>query len=168
MGRMVTHVKIEANTSHIPQIIALAKEIWLPTFAAFFSEKEINNLFTGMYNRQKLTYMLQNKNYQFCIVENLSPAVGYFATSIYPDFLKLYKIYVLPEMQGQGIGKWIFNDIVSYAQTKAISSIQLNVNRRNIPAIDFYKRQGFVILKSEDIPGPNGFVYDDYVMTLKL
>ena len=164
----MTYLKTEANTSHIPQIIALAKAIWLPTFSAYFSENELNSLFTGMYNRQKLETLLQNKNYQFWIVENRAHSVGYFATEIYPEFLKLDKIYVSPEMQRQGIGKWIFEDIMSYAQTKGIKQIQLNVNRRNTPAIDFYKNLGFVILKSEDIPGPNGFVYDDYVMTLKL
>lgn len=165
MGQLVNLNFRKAAVADIPQLIELAKEIWLPTFAIYFSEKELNSLFSGMYNSDKITSDLQNPQYAFYIVENSAQkSVGYFATTINSDYFKLDKIYVSPNLQGQGIGKWIFDEIVRQAGDHSLDSIQLNVNRRNAPAIAFYKKLGFIITRSEDIPGPNGFIYDDFVM----
>lgn len=165
MGELVNLNYRKAGVADIPQIIALAEEIWLPTFAVYFSEAELNSLFSGMYNTARITADLQNPQYALYIVENSAHnSVGYFATAIKSDCLKLDKIYVSPKLQGQGIGKWLFDEIVKQALGYSLGSIQLNVNRRNSPAIGFYQKLGFIITRSEDIPGPNGFIYDDFVM----
>ncbi|NEN23886.1 GNAT family N-acetyltransferase [Cryomorpha ignava] len=169
MGHLVNLTFRKAFVADIPQLIDLAKEIWLPTFAVYFSETELNSLFSGMYNTDRITADLQNPHYALHIVENTAQKpVGYFATAIKPTYLKLDKIYVSPKLQGQGIGKWIFDEIVRQAREQSLDSIQLNVNRRNAPAISFYKKLGFKIIRSEDIPGPNGFVYDDFVMEFEV
>lgn len=162
---MVNLTKTKAGVEHIPHIIELAKEIWLPAFSPYFSEKELNSLFQGMYNSEKIIKDIQNPLYEFYIVENSQRlCVGYFATFNYPNFLKLDKIYVAEKFKGQGIGKWMYNEILQQARLQHFHKIRLNVNRRNNPAIDFYKNLGFTILREENILGPNGFVYDDYVM----
>ena len=169
MGQLVDLRFKKAVVADIPQLIELAKEIWLPTFAVYFTESELNSLFSGMYNTEKITADLENPHYAFYIVENSAQkSVGYFATSIKSDYLKLDKIYVSPNLQGQGIGKWIFNEIVRQARDRSLGMIQLNVNRRNAPAIAFYQKLGFIIIRSEDIPGPNGFIYDDFVMEFEV
>ena len=166
---MVNLIKIRAGVEHIPQIIDLAKEMWLPAFSPYFSEKELNSLFQGMYNSEKILKDIQNPSYEFYIVENsLQIRVGYFATLYHPQYLKLDKIYVAPELKGQGIGKWIYNEVLHQARSQDFHKIELNVNRRNEPAIHFYKKLGFSILREEDIPGLNGFVYDDYVMGVEI
>lgn len=165
MGQLVGLKKVKAGLDEIPRIIDLAKEIWLPTFSVYFSLEELHSLFAGMYNTTKLTSDLQNSHYALHIVENSGQnPVGYFATALKPGFLKLDKIYVSPNLQGKGIGRWIINEVIEEARKNNLKKIQLNVNRRNVPAIQFYRKTGFTIIRSEDIPGPNGFVYDDYVM----
>jgi len=169
MGFMVALRKVQVNSKHIPQIISLAREIWLPTFAVYFSEDELNSLFSGMYSPEHLTITLQNPKYRFYIVENsVKKSIGYFATEVKKDFLKLDKIYVAPDKQGLGFGKWMYEQIANEAKEMGLCEIQLNVNRRNAPAIAFYHRLGFKILRSEDIPGPNGFIYDDYIMGVEV
>ena len=42
-------------------------------------------------------------------------------------------------------------------------SLQLNVNRNN-KAKEFYERQGFAVIKEEDIDIGNGYLMNDYVM----
>lgn len=167
MGQLVNYTYRKAQVADIPGLIDLAKEIWLPTFSVYFSESELNSLFAGMYNSKKISSDIQDPQYAYYIVEDSAQKrVGYFATAIKSDYLKLDKIYVSPILQGQGIGRWIFEEIVQQAQDNKLVSIRLNVNRRNTPAINFYKKLGFQIIRSEDIPGPNGFVYDDFVMEI--
>lgn len=166
---MVNLTKTKAGAEHISKIIDLAKEIWLPAFSPFFSEKELSSLFQGMYNSEKILKDIQDPLYEFYIVENSHQlCVGYFATYNYSDFLKLDKIYVAPKLKGQGIGKWMYKKILQQAKSGNFHKIVLNVNRRNKLAIDFYKNLGFAILREEDIPGPNGFIYDDYVMGVEI
>ena len=169
MGKLVNQTFRKANVADIPQLIALAKEIWLPTFSVYFSESELSSLFSGMYNTERITADLQNPQYGFYIVEDFAQKkIGYFAVVIKADYLKLDKIYVSLKLQGRGIGKWIFNEVIRQARNSNLHSIRLNVNRRNEAAIAFYKKLGFNIIGSEDNPGPYGFVYDDFVMEYSL
>ena len=166
---MVSLSKRKAGIDDIPLIIDLAKEIWLPAFSPYFTEKELSSLFQGMYNSEKIIKDILNPNYEFYIVENSQQLrVGYFATYRHPDFLKLDKIYVAPNLKGHGIGKWMYAEILQQAKLNHFQKIVLNVNRRNQPAIAFYKNLGFIIVKEEDIPGPNGFIYDDYIMEVEI
>lgn len=166
---MVNLTKTKAGIGHIHQIIDLAKEIWLPAFSPYFSEKELLSLFQGMYNPEKILADIQNPLYTFYIVENSQQVcVGYFATYSHSEYLKLDKIYVANTLKRQGIGKWMYNEIIEQARSQHFHKIILNVNRRNEPAIAFYKNLGFTILREEDIPGPNGFIYDDYVMAVEI
>ena len=53
-------------------------------------------------------------------------------------------IFVNPESQGQGIGK----QLIEYIK-KQHTLITLGVYSKNIRSIDFYKRQGFVIINEK-------------------
>jgi ribosomal protein S18 acetylase RimI-like enzyme len=46
-------------------------------------------------------------------------------------------------------------------------NLLLNVNREN-PALGFYKKKGFEVIKTEDIDIGNGYFMNDYVMRLKV
>lgn len=160
---------IKAGPEDIPEIISIGKKIWLPSFARYFRDEELYNLFTGMYNSDKLLETLNSPYYEFYFVrdENFND-VGYFAIEIKTPVLKIDKIYVDPALQRQGLGKKVIDHIYLIATENNIQTITLNVNRRNSSAISFYSKLGFKIIRSEDIPGPNGFIYDDYVMVAEL
>ena len=49
------------------------------------------------------------------------------------------------------------------SKTNNIIALTLNVNRFN-KAIDFYLKNGFKIIKEENIEIGNGFLMEDYVM----
>lgn len=158
-----------ASSRDIPDIIALAKKIWLPAFSRYFDEDELDSLFTGMYSPEKINEVLSKPSYTFHFVRDQADnCLGYFAFDVIDETLKLDKIYIAPEIQGQGLGQQVFDHIGFIAQKAGASTIILNVNRRNAAAIGFYKKLGFEIIAEEDIPGPNGFVYDDYVMEVKI
>lgn len=155
----------KAHVEDIDEIISLAQKIWKPAFSIYFSEIELNSLFEGMYSHQKLLTLLSDLFYQFFFIEFDGSRIGYFAVRQNRDHLKLDKIYVDQKFQKQGIGKWVFEKVRLKAIDLGFRQIRLNVNRRNIPAINFYEKLNFSITGEEDIAGPNGFIYDDYIMT---
>ena len=81
---------------------------------------------------------------------------------------KLHKLYLLPEMQGRGLGSRLLQHVEHEVRAGRACQLILSVNKRNAKAITAYKRNGFVIAESvvTDIGG--GFVMDDYVMVKDL
>jgi len=51
------------------------------------------------------------------------------------------------------------------AKEEKMRAVVLNVNRFN-PAVSFYEKYGFKIIKEEVIDIGNGYVMDDYVMEM--
>lgn len=54
--------------------------------------------------------------------------------------LYLEDFYVREEMRGKGLGKLLFEKIISEAKEKALNGVQLQVLEWNEPAINFYKK----------------------------
>ena len=57
--------------------------------------------------------------------------------------------------------------IIEEIKKSGAKALQLNVNRYN-SAVHFYEKQGFKIIREEDIDIGEGFFMNDYVMELKL
>ena len=72
-----------------------------------------------------------------------------------------------PSQQSNGVGKSLLNFILSEIKSSQSRKLILNVNRHN-SAVQFYLKQGFAILKEEDIAIGNGFFMNDFVMELVL
>ncbi len=161
---MVNYHFQKVDDTHSAIIVELAKEIWLPTFATDFTSKELESLFSGMYGEKPLKDWFDTEGNHMYIVKSENDLHGYFAYAIKQGNFWLDKIYVNPNIQGTGLGKKISTFIEGKATELNFSTIRLRVNRRNKSAIDFYKRGGFVITESIDFEGPNGFIYDDYIM----
>jgi diamine N-acetyltransferase len=105
---------------------------------------------------------------QFLLAEiNLVP-LGFAAYSpIQDNVWKLHKLYVLPHLQGKGIGSALLDVVKDTAIEGGASQLILNVNRNN-PALHFYERYGFQRLRTEDIDIGSGFFMNDYVLGLSL
>lgn len=162
--------------SDLPRLYELAERIWLPTFAPLFTESELQALYQGMYNDELLTNWMAKEGctlYFICRKGKDSNQIterplGYMATEFKADHLKVDKIYVDPQLQGNGIGQWCMAQVVDMALEQHLTKVSLRVNRGNKQAIDFYVKYGFEIIEKIDFPAPNGYVYKDYIMTLNI
>jgi GNAT superfamily N-acetyltransferase len=54
------------------------------------------------------------------------------------DIFKLHKIYILYEVQGKGIGKYLLKKIINNIKSAGAKLLELNINRYN-KAQEFYK-----------------------------
>ena len=105
---------------------------------------------------------------QFYIAYNNGQPVGFTAIGAYgKDTYKLHKIYLLPQMQGQGAGRQLLHFVIDRAKENKATSLLLNVNRNN-PAFYFYKKMGFEIAEEVNIDIGEGYFMNDYVMKLAL
>jgi GNAT superfamily N-acetyltransferase len=74
--------------------------------------------------------------------------VGIASVGPHEDYLVLWKLYVLPEHQGQGIGSALVESVVS-AATGAHREIRISYLAGNTLAEAFYRGKGFVEISRE-------------------
>lgn len=146
----------------------LAHRIWPDTFKEILVPAQIEYMLDMMYSIESLNKQLES-GHQFFVWEENEKPVAYIGIELnYPvaGSLRIHKIYVLPEMQGTGLGVKLINLAKSVAIENGCTTLNLNVNRFN-NAVSFYKHLGFEITKEEDIDIGNGYLMEDYVMELK-
>jgi ribosomal protein S18 acetylase RimI-like enzyme len=161
---------IEASETYYPVIHSLAHRIWPHTFGSILSTAQIAYMLEWMYSISSIKEQVEKKGHRFILVKRDDEFIGYASYEI--NFgnsgdTKLHKIYVLPECQGTGAGKILMDEVISRTEKSGSKHLLLNVNRDN-PALGFYQKKGFMVIRTEDIDIGNGYFMNDYVMQLKV
>ncbi|MCH2231432.1 MAG: GNAT family N-acetyltransferase [Crocinitomicaceae bacterium] len=147
----------------------LAKQIWPDTFKDILSKGQIDYMLDWMYNINTLQEQVQTGHLYYLIKSEGMP-VGFMGLEPnFPDagYLRMHKIYVLPEMQGKGIGRALLNHAIDLCFDLDLVSIHLNVNRFN-KAVGFYKKTGFNLIGEENIDIGKGYLMEDFIFELPL
>lgn len=151
----------------IPLIRDLSMKIWPQTYATILAAPQIDYMLQMMYSEDALQQQMK-QHHEFIIINDGIAPVGFASFSLLePGVYKLHKIYVMPQNQGKGTGKFVIGEIIKAMVRKGGTALQLNVNRNN-KAKDFYEKMGFTVIKEEDIDIGNGYLMNDYVMEKKI
>ena len=62
--------------------------------------------------------------------------------------VELERIYVLKDYQGEGVGQNLLDKCLAFAQLRKYPVMWLGVWEKNLNAVKFYQRQGFVVFGS--------------------
>ena len=149
-------------------IVELANSVWKQTFSKMLSPERLEYLFSMMYDQSVLARQILNPSNLFFLLRLDEAEVGYAQLVFGFDYVKVEKLYVLPDTQGKGGGLYLLNRIRQEALEKQKYKLRLQVNRANDKAIAFYVKYGFEIVRSEDFDVGGGHVMDDYVMELSI
>jgi len=160
---------LPANADDIPVLRDLARRIWHEHYPGIITRDQIDYMLAGMYDARTLHRELAEGVAWFLVRHGLEP-VGFMAFAFDPVSLqvKLHKLYLLPRLHGQGLGRQMLEHVRAQAVFRGAGDIRLQVNKQNTRAIRAYERAGFRIREGvvADIGG--GFVMDDFVMVLTL
>jgi GNAT superfamily N-acetyltransferase len=154
-----------ASESQLGIIQNLAKVIWPDAYGAILSEAQLDYMMEMMYSNDSLRSQLLSNNV-FLLAEIENKIVGFASCELNyqnSNSTKIHKLYVLPEIQGKGVGKGFIQYIQNIALNQANSALILNVNKYN-KAKDFYLHNGFEIAESVVVQIGNGYVMDDFIM----
>lgn len=168
MNKQNLHIKV-AGVADIPVIQALTTEIWPPTYIPIIGERQVDYMLNLFYTAEALEKQITEFNHKFIICYTGDQAAAFASYSeIEPAVFKLHKIYILPSMQGKGIGRYMLNYITEDIKAKGAVALRLNVNIHNHPAKAFYSKVGFTHYKDEDIDIGAGFFMNDHVLSLAI
>jgi diamine N-acetyltransferase len=153
----------------ISKIRELAEKTWWPTYSSILSAEQIRYMLDTLYSEQAIKSAMTDHSQSFLILSDVAGEQGFASYGPHPSqsgIYKLHKLYILPGNQGKGYGKSLVEAVKEIAVGQGSSHLELNVNRYN-PALTFYQKIGFHIIREEDIPiGP--YWMNDYVMRLEL
>jgi len=155
---------VEMNIVH-----DLAHRIWPDTFKEILSQEQLEYMLDWMYDINTLQEQAQT-GHLFFTVEEFGAPKGFIGLE--PNFpeegkLRIHKFYVLPDTQGKGFGRTLFNQVVDSAFDLECDTLHLNVNRFN-EAWKFYEHLGFKITGEEDLNIGKGYLMEDFVMELDI
>ncbi|MDQ2718582.1 MAG: GNAT family N-acetyltransferase [Bacteroidota bacterium] len=158
-----------AGVNDLKVIHELAHSIWPSAYGEILSESQLKYMLEKIYSLLSLQNQFSVLKHQFIIVVDNETPVGFASYSLHKDDHKVFhlnKIYVLSQEQGKNIGKLVLNYVIDQIKNSGATSLQLNVNRNN-KALHFYEKQGFKIIREEDIDIGEGYFMNDYVMEVK-
>lgn len=157
----------KATTKEIPLIRQLASEIWEPTYGTILTKEQLVYMFEMMYSAKSLEEQMHKLGQDYFIVYQHEEPVGYFSIEKEDDHCYiLQKIYVLPNRQGKGVGKYMIDAAITYIESinSEAFTLKLYVNREN-NAVSFYTHLGFTLSGTRDYPIGNNYYMNDYIMT---
>lgn len=156
-----------ANKNDVALIRTLARQTWPQTYAQILHRKQISYMMNLIYSEAALEKQMQD-GHQFIIVYNASIPVGFASfNEVEPTIFKLQKIYLLPNQQGRGTGKFTIEQVLEEIKPRGATALRLNVNKFN-KAKNFYEKLGFEVISDVKIAIGEGYFMDDFVMEKKL
>jgi diamine N-acetyltransferase len=158
-----------AEIDDIETIRELAYKIWPAAYEEILGKAQLDYMLEKIYSLSSLHNQFNVLKHHFIMVVEDDTPIGFasFCAHDDPKVYHLHKIYVLPGEQGKNVGKQVLDYIISAIKTGGATALQLNVNRFN-KALHFYEKQGFKIIREEDIDIGSGFFMNDYVMEKKI
>ena len=143
----------------------LAHKIWPSTYAQIISKEQMTFMLNWMYSIETLEKSYET-NHAFFAVFDADQPLGFIDLELdnpNPHWMKLQKIYVLPEKQKLGIGLALMDYTVLFAQENNVKHITLQVNRNN-KAVVFYQKLGYYVVDEQDFDIGNGYFMNDFVL----
>jgi ribosomal protein S18 acetylase RimI-like enzyme len=138
--------------SQAEEMTKMIRATWLATYpneSIGITIDDINIFTQALLSKEKIAFLARNldeRTAEAGTYQRVAMKQGKIVGEIYgkenEDFVQLHSLYVLPEEQGQGIGRMLMKEFLEWANHD--KRIQLLVAEYNLQAIRFYESQGFV------------------------
>lgn len=128
-------------TGEMDVVIDLSQRIWPQAYAGILTAAQIGNLLARIYSPENLAQEIAD-GHCFWLAEVRDEPLGYASGYREGRTIWLKKLYVLPQCQGQGVGRALMNAVI--AAFLPADEVRLFVNNGNLAAQRFYERCGFV------------------------
>jgi diamine N-acetyltransferase len=160
---LLRRVSIERiDESGLSRVQALARRIWPECFAYLQPQVDVSRMVEEIYHLDTLRDDMRARSHQYWVVQVDGEDAGYASAYRDGDRLWIKKLYLLESSRGLGLGKRLID--TALAAFAGVAATSLYVNDGNLPAIAFYRSQGFEIESSGPVRmGP--FQFRDHVMT---
>jgi len=124
---------------------------WISTYLNFIPENDLRSYFDIHYTEASFLGMFNNPVTQVFIAEVDDHIAGYARLFFNQKENRLYvpSLYLLPDFQGQEIGRRLLETAEEYAAEKGVAELWIGVMVKNRQALVFYRKVGFQFVREE-------------------
>lgn len=152
------------------KIRQIAYTTWPDTFGTMLPAGLLDFMLNLIYSDESLNQQVK-QGHQFILSEQNGNAVGFCSYEINYDSnsqLMIHKLYLLPSVQGLGIGTQLLNHLTEIARLNKNTMLRLKVFYLNLKAIKFYVKYGFRKAGTEVTQFNNKYAILDFVLVKEL
>lgn len=136
----------------IKQLQEIGRKTFTETFSDTNTEENMKRYLDKSFSSRKLITELNDKNSEFYFAICGSNIIGYLKLNCGQSqteikdakSLEIERIYVLKKFHGKNIGQLLYDKAIQIARQANADYIWLGVWERNLRAISFYRKNGFV------------------------
>ena len=113
----------EASIEDIAKIQEIAKITWPITYGEILTKEQLDYMLDLIYSDEALSKQIQNKEQLFYLISDSESVIGFIGIEHnYKNeaITKIHKIYLLPETQGKGFGKFMIDEIENFDESQQI------------------------------------------------
>lgn len=149
----MTNIEIvKANQNDLVNLQKISKITFSETFSTLNTPENMKKYLEENLSLEKLHAELIDPNASFYFAVNKNEIIGYLKINVGKaqtelqdeNSLEIERIYVLNEFQGKNVGQILFEKAIQEAKKINAKYVWLGVWEKNIKAIKFYKKNGFV------------------------
>lgn len=155
-----------AAIEELYKVRQIAFATWPDTFGTMLPAAQIDYMLNLIYNDDSLCQQAK-QGHQFILAEKDGKAVGFCSYEINYEtcgYFMIHKLYLLPSLQGLGIGTQFLNRLTEIAKQSNKLVLRLKVYYLNIKAIRFYVKHGFRKAGTEITQFINNYPILDFVL----
>lgn len=152
-----------AEFSDYAMIREIATAAWQVAYRDILKPEFMAHELVREYSDEALQHQMTELNHRFWLLEVAGATVGFASFTVFEKTAIVHKLYLQPDTKGKGYGAALMNQVEKSVKEEACEFLELKVNRFN-PAVGFYQKQGFEILREEDTVVGDGFLREDYAM----
>lgn len=158
------------TSDDINLISSLARNIWHNHYKDIISTAQIEYMLNQRYSTHLIKTQISSNNTWWNKLVLNKQIIGFSCClrTDNPKELKLDKLYLHPHHQRKGYGAILVDSVKQFMHHHAFEQLTLTVNKHNTSAIAAYLHYGFTISDDIIIDIGNGFVMDDYLMTMTI
>jgi diamine N-acetyltransferase len=139
----------------VPEVQVTALKAWTFAYRRYgLSLKLIRRFVSERYStdsfEKSVFPSIERGDSQFYLATDNGEIIGYSNVGRGVWSWELYRIYLLPEYIGRGVGKKLLLLAEVFLRSKKARKYHAYVWKENKAALDFYKRNGFVKLEGKD------------------
>ncbi|MBK8952734.1 MAG: GNAT family N-acetyltransferase [Chitinophagaceae bacterium] len=143
---------IKATTGDTERLQQISRQTFSETFAEVNTAENMKKYLEEEFSAEKLTAELNNPGSAFYFATLNSNVIGYLKLNSGPsqteikdnDAIEIERIYVLKEYHGKKVGQLLYDKAIQIALQANARYVWLGVWEKNLRAINFYKKNGFV------------------------
>ena len=137
-----------AKASDAAAISTLRQKIWNTTYRGIYPDAVIDD-FNYDWHQQRDLKKISDPSFTVYLIKYGDENIGYFIFQSAASGVWLNSLYVLQEYQHRGIGKQAFAILKDYCRKKGITRFACDCSPHNETAMQFYRRMGGVITKTD-------------------